>query len=65
LRHILHEREDDPNPGEDVENGFVNVLCDPSQGRSPGHYGKDEHGQERESQRRGRHGIPIAPHGYE
>ena len=37
----------------------------PSQGRSPGHYGKHEHGQECESQRRGRHGISIAPHGYE
>jgi hypothetical protein len=36
-----------------------------SQRRSPGHYRKDEHGQERESQRRGRHGISIAPHGYE
>ena len=37
----------------------------PSQGRSPGQYGKDEHGQECESQRRGRHGISIAPHAYE
>src|ERR671913_1903832 len=45
--------------------GFANVLWGFSQGRPPGHYGKDEHGQEREGQRRGRHGIPIAPHGYE
>jgi hypothetical protein len=36
-----------------------------SQGRSPGHYRKDEHGQQRESQRRGRNGISIAPHAYE
>jgi hypothetical protein len=44
----------------------ANVVCwVPSKGRSPGHYGKDEHGQECESQRRGRHGISIAPHGYE
>jgi hypothetical protein len=43
----------------------ANVVCwVPSKGRSPGHYGKDEHGQECESQRRGRHGISIAPHGY-
>jgi hypothetical protein len=37
----------------------------PSQCRSPGHYGKDEHRQECESQRCGRHGISIAPHSYE
>jgi hypothetical protein len=37
----------------------------PSQGRSPGHYGKDEHGQESECQHRGRHGIAISPHDYE
>jgi hypothetical protein len=36
-----------------------------SQGRSPGHYRKDEHGQQCESQRRGRNGISIAPHAYE
>jgi hypothetical protein len=36
----------------------------PSQGRLPGHDGKDEHGQQCESQRRGRYGISIAPHAY-
>ena len=36
-----------------------------SQGRSPGHYRKDEHGQQCESQRRCRNGISIAPHAYE
>ena len=36
-----------------------------SQRRPPGQYRKDEHGQKCESQRRGRHGISIAPHGYE
>jgi hypothetical protein len=41
------------------------LLSHFSQRRSPGHYRKDEHGQECESQRRGRHGISIAPHGYE
>jgi hypothetical protein len=42
------------------------ISCSvPSQDRSPGHYGQYEHGQECESQRRGRYGIPIAPHDYE
>jgi hypothetical protein len=42
------------------------VSCSvPSQDRSPGHYGKYEHGQECECQRRCRNGISIAPHGYE
>jgi hypothetical protein len=37
----------------------------PSQGRSPGYYRKDEHGQQCESQRRCRHEISVAPHDYE
>ena len=45
--------------------GSKALLSHFSQRRSPGHYRKDEHGQERESQRRGCHGISIAPHGYE
>jgi hypothetical protein len=45
--------------------GSKALLSHFSQRRSPGHYRKDEHGQECESQRRGRHGISIAPHGYE
>jgi hypothetical protein len=37
----------------------------PSQGRPPGHYRKNEHGQECETQNRCRHEISIAPHDYE